>query len=378
MTLWTRWQLVRDHLLGRYVPFTASSPAERDACLAVIDAVRRTELHRVDGESALDTAAFGGAEVDDELVGVRDRRTGAVVGAVRATPAGALCHIPTARREYCLDRLGPAIVDRCWVSTRLAVLPAYRKTAASLALLRHMYADGLRRGGLATLLTCEPNLLPTYTKMGARPLGPAFPSHRGGFRVPLVIVFHDEEHLARVGSPLGAVLAASPGPHPAEAVRWQRGLAPVAVGTAPYDPERGAHEALCSGISDAGRAALLRNAWEVDCRPGDRVLGAGDGSPALGFVITGRVDVAQGGRAVATLGPGAFFGEMSHLLDGVRTADIIAATPGTQVVLLSPSALGRLEDPADVAALYQTLAQAIAARLAATAPAAHAPLRAVG
>jgi CRP-like cAMP-binding protein len=50
-------------------------------------------------------------------------------------------------------------------------------------------------------------------------------------------------------------------------------------------------------------------------------------------IVTGRASVAIDGRAVATLGPGDFFGELALLDGGPRTATVTADTEVTAEVM---------------------------------------------
>jgi CRP-like cAMP-binding protein len=44
-------------------------------------------------------------------------------------------------------------------------------------------------------------------------------------------------------------------------------------------------------------------------------------------IVEGEAKVRRGGRTISTLGPADFFGEISLLDGGPRTADVVAATP---------------------------------------------------
>jgi voltage-gated potassium channel len=61
-----------------------------------------------------------------------------------------------------------------------------------------------------------------------------------------------------------------------------------------------------------------------------------EGRPGLGFqlLLDGEVIVERKGKKVA-LGPGSFFGEMSLIDGGLRTATVTAATPVTTAALNS-------------------------------------------
>ena len=160
-----------DYLRGRYEAFPVRDEGTRAGVLQVLDEVRRKELKRVHGRSALESAAFVDADVRYQLYAVKDKQKHQVVGCIRITTADQIAAIPESREEYHLDKFPPALLARTQVFTRLAILQAYRKTAASLVLFRQLYDDALAGDTLATLLSCEPGLYAGYLRLGFRPLG---------------------------------------------------------------------------------------------------------------------------------------------------------------------------------------------------------------
>jgi hypothetical protein len=358
-----------DYLRGRYTAFPVRDAEARKGVDFVLDEVRRKELKRVHGRSALESAAFVDADVKHELYAVKDTQKNQIVGCVRLTTAEQLAAIPDSRAEYLLDKFPPAILKRANVFTRLAILPPYRKTAASLVLLRRMYDDALAGDTLASLQSCEPGLYAGYLRMGFRPLGGVHPGATGGFRIPMVAILHDIDHLRRINSPLLRQLAAAKPPLPQDAVRWYRELeasqGPIDPGVAFYADGAGgdAHVQLTQGLTAAGRAGLLRNAMEVKCNHRDVVLSSGDGGRNMGFVQQGIVQVEDGGRVIAVLGEGELFGEMAVVLNTTRTANVVAVGSDTRVLMLSQTCLDRLKNPKDVTQVWRNLARVLATRL---------------
>lgn len=358
-------------LRGRYEGLRVESKADRDECLKVLDDVRRVELNRVKGRSALESAAFVDVDVEDVLVAVRDTADGRIVGCLRSTPAPQIATIPSSREEYQLHKLPAELLDRTQVLTRFALLRSHRSSAASYVIMREMYRDSLARGLLISLQSCEPGLYASYLRLGFRPLGPVHQSPLGGFRIPMVLVHHDRNHIARLGTPMVKELDRYE-PLPTEGTQWYRALEAregrIDPGVAFYDSdqeegETEVHAWLTDGLSDKGRAELLRNAIEVDCGDGDVVIAAGDGGRFLGFVLDGVVEVKAGDRVVRMLGEGELFGEIALVVDRPRSVDIVAAGDDTRVLLLSQKALGRLSSGADQARVWRNIARVLASRL---------------
>lgn len=62
-------------------------------------------------------------------------------------------------------------------------------------------------------------------------------------------------------------------------------------------------------------------------RAGEQVVVEGTLGDALYLILTGSCDVVKGGRQLARLYPGEFFGEMSLVEPAARSATVIAAEP---------------------------------------------------
>ncbi|MDZ5620677.1 cyclic nucleotide-binding domain-containing protein [Nocardioides bizhenqiangii] len=363
-----------DVLRGRYEGFRVESAADRDECMRVLDEVRRLELKRVKGRSVLESAAFVDVDVDDVLLAVRDTAEDRIVGCIRSTPAAQIATLQSSRDEYQIDKLAPDLLDRTQVLTRFAMLRSHRSTLASYVIMRELYRDSLARGLLISLQSCEPGLYATYLRLGFRPMGSVHQSSLGGFRIPMVHVHHDRDHMERVGTPLVKELPRDR-PLPTEGIEWYREMEAregrIDPGVAFHETNDGAdsqgeaevHAWLTEGLSDKGRAELLRNALEVNCTDGDVVIAAGDGGRFLGFVLDGVVEVKTGDRVVRMLGEGELFGEIALVLDRPRTVDIVAAGDDTRVLLLSQTALTRLSTGADQVQVWRNIARVLATRL---------------
>jgi CRP-like cAMP-binding protein len=78
---------------------------------------------------------------------------------------------------------------------------------------------------------------------------------------------------------------------------------------------------------DLEQVARLSTTLDI---PKGRVLAA-EGTPGHEFVVirAGTVDVARDGSSLAKLGPGDYFGEISLIDGGPRTATVTADTPVT-------------------------------------------------
>ena len=92
---------------------------------------------------------------------------------------------------------------------------------------------------------------------------------------------------------------------------------------------------LFRGLVPDDLAAVAAAAIEVDF-PAERVIARqGEIGPGFFIVVSGRVRVVRDGAAVAHLGPGEFFGELSILDGGPRVAQVVTDEP--TVCLAIPS-----------------------------------------
>jgi CRP-like cAMP-binding protein len=84
---------------------------------------------------------------------------------------------------------------------------------------------------------------------------------------------------------------------------------------------------LFSGLSSADLQAAASNLDEVSVPAGTALITEGKGNHAFYLLLEGEVDVMVGGAHRRTLGPGAFFGEISMLGLDPATASVVARTP---------------------------------------------------
>jgi hypothetical protein len=367
MTWSRRIRRLVDRVTGRYQAFVVESAADRAACLMVLEEVRRLELNRVTGSSPLDSDAFAKVDVDDLILACRDTRTGEIVGCVRSTSAEQLAEIPTSRAEYRLDLLPPEHLSRAGIATRLAFEREHRGSIGAYLLVETMYAEGLARGYLYCLLSCEPSLHSMYARLGFRPLGRVRAAERRGLRVPMIMINHDREHLRAIRSPFLRALERAGQPLPMEGVRFHDALlaehGPIDPGIAgPHDLDEAVHRALTDGMSKRGIAQLLDNAVVVSCSAGDLLFREHDGGRFLGLVVDGEVDVVRGGAEVSILDRGQPFGVISTVLETHRTASVFARSTHTRVLFLGRSAVGKVRAASDREALWRNLARHAARR----------------
>jgi len=84
---------------------------------------------------------------------------------------------------------------------------------------------------------------------------------------------------------------------------------------------------LFSGLSQRELEAIVRAGKEVQHQEGHVIAREGDRGVGFFLVLSGEARVSRGGKGLAKLKPGDFFGEISLLDRGPRTATVTATTP---------------------------------------------------
>lgn len=87
------------------------------------------------------------------------------------------------------------------------------------------------------------------------------------------------------------------------------------------------HVPLFAGISEAGLEELGGIADEIEVGPGAVLTREGYREGSFFVIMSGTVRIERGGRAINTLGPGEFLGEIALLDGGPRTATATTETP---------------------------------------------------
>jgi CRP/FNR family transcriptional regulator, cyclic AMP receptor protein len=121
-----------------------------------------------------------------------------------------------------------------------------------------------------------------------------------------------------------------------------------------------AHVRLFSALNKKELARVGRVSDEVRVPSGKVLVAEGAAGHEFFLILEGQAVVRRGGRRVAMLGPGQYFGEMALLDRGPRTATVVADTDMNLLVLGQREFSGLLDE---VPALSYKLLAAMAARL---------------
>ena len=125
---------------------------------------------------------------------------------------------------------------------------------------------------------------------------------------------------------------------------------------------------LFAGLDRKELELLAKLAKEQRYEPGATIVKTGAGGHGLYVIKEGNVSVVRDGKKVASMGPGQFFGEISVLDGGPRTADVRADTDTVCLTLISWEIKPLLMDNAAIS--YKMLLEMVK-RLRSQAPQEH-------
>jgi CRP-like cAMP-binding protein len=125
---------------------------------------------------------------------------------------------------------------------------------------------------------------------------------------------------------------------------------------------------LFAGLDRKELELLARLTKEQRYEAGTTIVKAGASGHGLYIVKQGNVSVVRAGQKVASMGPGQFFGEVSVLDGGPRTADVKADTDTVCLTLISWEIKPMLMDNAAIS--YKMLLEMVK-RLRSQAPQEH-------
>lgn len=119
-----------------------------------------------------------------------------------------------------------------------------------------------------------------------------------------------------------------------------------------------------AGLSEVQLQDLALMTRVVDLPAGACVFREGDAGDAMYLLVSGAVRIVRGDTLLATLSPGAVFGEMALLLDAPRSATAEAAQP-SRLARLGRDGFDELLESGDIVAvqLLRNLARLACGRL---------------
>ena len=119
---------------------------------------------------------------------------------------------------------------------------------------------------------------------------------------------------------------------------------------------------LFESVSRKGLRSIVAAATETDVPPGKVLVREGETGRHLYVIVEGSATVSHGGKKLAELGPGDFFGELAFLDAEPRSATVTATT-ALRLMVLGPREMDVIveREPAIVRRMLATMARRIRA-----------------
>jgi predicted GNAT family N-acyltransferase len=299
---------------------------------------------------------------------------GEVVASIRIH-GGAEAPIPAVfHTVYDLGRFAAtASPTEMGIITRFLVDARHRGSSISFRLMAACYEYLTRQGIHLVFVACAPHLINLYLALGFRTYTHNFNDPDVGFVVPMVLIARDTEYLRKIRSPL---LAKAPPANqsPANArPAFESTVQSEITDEQEYwsqvfgllsDQSEGRHGIL-EGLSTDQAHRLLSRGHLIECSKNELIIKKGTTSTGMHIIMSGTVEVRDGGQLVATLGRGEILGEMAFLLASPRSADVYAASDDVQILSTDEKTLRELvqSEPALAAAFLLNLSKSLCLRL---------------
>lgn len=126
---------------------------------------------------------------------------------------------------------------------------------------------------------------------------------------------------------------------------------------------------IFSRLNEAGLKSVLKSAVEKKAKAGMKLVEKGKGGVGFYLILEGKTEVIRDGEKLAELGAGNFFGELGVIDGAPRTADVVAMTDTSCIVITQWAMKSLIENHPEIA---QGMLDELVRRLRATDEAIHA------
>ena len=127
---------------------------------------------------------------------------------------------------------------------------------------------------------------------------------------------------------------------------------------------------IFSRTSDASLAAMLKSAIQKTIPAGETIVEQGKGGVGFYLILEGQAEVVKDGTKVAEFEAGNFFGEIGVIDGAPRTADVVAVTDATCLIVSQWAMKSIIDTHPEIArSMLEELARRLRAMDEATKPA---------
>ncbi|MGO1120405.1 cyclic nucleotide-binding domain-containing protein [Rhodovibrionaceae bacterium A322] len=253
---------------------------------------------------------------------------------------------------YRWDKLTADVpLSRVTVSNRLAVDPAWRHSPVLGQLVARAFQYMRDTGVWVDYLHCAPSLIALYEQLGYRRYADGFVNPAAGYRIPMLLLTEDLEHLRAVRSPL--VRVARNYDSDPTARHWFNGSFPEheafinrralkgedfwnLLGDKLSSPPNQAVP-LFDGLTEDQVQILLKSGAVMSYSAGQTLIRPGDYGEEMFVILSGLAEVFAQAKdrkvSVAVFGTGDLFGEMGLIGARERSAEVVAQSDLELLVL---------------------------------------------
>ena len=238
---------------------------------------------------------------------------------------------------------------------RLMVLEHLRNSSIAGILVSKVFEHGKNYGVLFDFIAAAPSLVELYEQLGYRRYANNFFNPEFGYRVPMVLLWDDIEHLQAVHSPFLRI--AKKYKNSRETAEWFNKTFSIHTGhinkrlvsteefwetlSERYHIAEGQREIpLLAGLTEEEKHQFLDKSTVLHCQKGDHIIQQGETGDEMFVLLSGAVDILEDTKGkdgklhtVATFGPGEIFGEMAFVRKQKRAAHVIAQMDADVLVL---------------------------------------------
>ncbi|MCW5589459.1 MAG: hypothetical protein KIT27_07305 [Legionellales bacterium] len=312
----------------------------------------------------------GGDEVifkNSTYIACRDNQTKKIIGLCCLTPAHLVYHYQSCRELYLLDSFDEKLLPHILIASRYAVLPQYRKSVASLAILEKVYSYALALSCPIMICVSEPRLYPMYQGLGFRPLGRMHTSDLGGYRIPLFLILHDYPYLKKLSSAFYSLIKKARFPKEKAGLWWMENhyQPPYSIGFCKLANSQIDYQkiSLLQGISETGRKIILNDSLVFCCKNGEKITKKGAKETGFGYVYSGEVSLITKDKPINILRAGDWFGEAEHITQGDSEGDLIVNRANTMIISFRLAMLNHLKNDQDRSQFWQNLTNILAQKI---------------
>lgn len=297
-------------------------------------------------DQAYSEKAFGTAvSLGGDLFSLIDTKTNEVVGCAHTYFADDLWQNEAQRKLYFLDLFSKHARHEMVITDILILQEGVKNKRFTRLMLNHIYSYycSVRKINFHLCYT-RPGIVKFYRACHHIPIADNYDPRYGLYRI---MVFYDgEKKLSKQKSFLEKFNPRFSYPELSKFINFEN--------------------LLLHDVSKKSLKKIYKDAIMVTFHHNDVIMAEGSNAQYMGIIYTGRVNVIKRNTLVGQLSQGEFIGELSVILQGGRTASVIADGHDTRVIFLAKNAIDRAKNRKDQNRILENIIVVLSNRLVVT------------